>query len=246
MEEVGRVAQRLAQHRALAHRQRQLAALGHVEVALDADRVADVERVDAAEGLLADGVDSGVGLDRAGQVADVEEDRLAVAAAADHPAGDPVGEPGLLALLELLGIVRLVDRRDLVAIGEALRADRARSLPPAAARAFRGGRSRLSPAKARPSRVLRRSRRQADRDPLVAPVVGARLGLAQQLAHRRAVVGVVLERHPPTARRFLDQAADDVEAVLAAVAVVGVALHGDRAARGGSPASARRSRSSVM
>ena len=34
----------------------------------------------------------GVGLDRAGQVADVEEGGLAVAAPADHPAGDPVGE----------------------------------------------------------------------------------------------------------------------------------------------------------
>ncbi len=118
VEEVGRVAQRLAQHRALAHGEGELAALGHVEVALDADRVADVEGVDPPEGLLAERVDAGVGLDLPGQVADVEEDRLAVAAATHHPAGDPVGEPRLLTLFELLGIVRSVDRGDLVAVRE--------------------------------------------------------------------------------------------------------------------------------
>ena len=80
MEEVGRVAQRLGEQRRLAHRERQLAALGHVEVAVDADDVADVEVLDPPEGLLAEVVDPGVGLDRAGQVADVEEDGLAVAA----------------------------------------------------------------------------------------------------------------------------------------------------------------------
>ncbi len=98
--------------------ERQLAALGHVEVALDADRVADVEVVDPPEGLLAERVAPGVGLDRAGQVADVEEDGLAVAALADQAPGDPVGELRVLALAQLLGIVRLEDRRDLVAVRE--------------------------------------------------------------------------------------------------------------------------------
>ena len=46
VEEVGRVAQRLGEQRALAHLDRQLPAFGHVEVALDADDVADVEVLD--------------------------------------------------------------------------------------------------------------------------------------------------------------------------------------------------------
>ena len=53
VEEVGRVAQRLGQQRALAHLDRQLAAFGHVEVALDPDQVADVEVFDPVERLLA-------------------------------------------------------------------------------------------------------------------------------------------------------------------------------------------------
>src|SRR5689334_24092071 len=47
VEEVWRVAQSLGQHRALANRQRQLPALGHVEIALDADHVGQVEGVDS-------------------------------------------------------------------------------------------------------------------------------------------------------------------------------------------------------
>ena len=54
MEEIGRVAQRLGQHRALAHGKRELAALGHVEIALDAHLVTDIEGVDPPEGLLTD------------------------------------------------------------------------------------------------------------------------------------------------------------------------------------------------
>ncbi len=73
VEEVGRVAQRLGEQRALAHRERELAALGDVEIALDADDVADVEVLDPAEGLLAERVEASVGLDRPGEVADVEE-----------------------------------------------------------------------------------------------------------------------------------------------------------------------------
>ena len=105
VEEVGRVAQRLRQQRALAHADRQLAAFGHVEVALDADHVADVELFDPLEGLLAERVAAGVGLDRAGDVADVEEDDLAVAALAGDPAHHPVGELLVLALPQLGGIV---------------------------------------------------------------------------------------------------------------------------------------------
>ena len=58
-------------------------------MAVDADQVADVEILDPVERLLAERVDPCVGLDRAGQVADVEEERLAVAALADDASGDP-------------------------------------------------------------------------------------------------------------------------------------------------------------
>ena len=118
MEEVGRVAQRLGQQHALAHLDRQLAALGHVEVALDPDQVADVEVFDPVERLLPERVDAGVGLDRAGEVADVEEDRLAVASLSDQAPGDAVGELRVLTLAELLGIVRREDLADAVAIWE--------------------------------------------------------------------------------------------------------------------------------
>jgi hypothetical protein len=82
VEEVRRVAQGLGEQLRLPHRERQLAALRHVEVAVDADDVTDVEVLDPPERLLAEDVDAGVGLDRSGQVADVEEGRLAVAALA--------------------------------------------------------------------------------------------------------------------------------------------------------------------
>ena len=161
---------------------------------------------------------AGVGLDRAGQVADVEEDRLAVAAAAGQAPGDPVGERQPASPLRAAqGHAPRGSPRSCRGLESPL-SGRGRSLPPAAARASRDGRSRSSPAKARPSQVPPRSWRQADRDPLVAHVVGARRGVAQQLAHRRAVVGVVLERQPPAARRFGDQAANDVQPVLTGVA----------------------------
>ncbi len=52
VEEVRRVEQRLGQQRALAHPDRQLPALGHVDDALDPDQVADVEVFDPLERLL--------------------------------------------------------------------------------------------------------------------------------------------------------------------------------------------------
>ena len=121
VEEVRRVAERLRQQDALADLDRQLAPFGHVEVALDADDVADVEVLDPVEGLLAERVDPGVGLDRPGEVADVEEGRLAVAALPGHPTGDPVGELLVLPLPQRLGVVGLEDRLDPVALAEVAR-----------------------------------------------------------------------------------------------------------------------------
>src|SRR5207344_632920 len=95
-------------------------ALGHVEVSLDADLVADVEVLDPPEGLVAKRVAPGVDLDRAGQVADVEEGGLAVAALADHAPGDPVAERGMLSLSQLGRVVSVENRGDLVPVREPL------------------------------------------------------------------------------------------------------------------------------
>ncbi len=89
--------------------------------ALDSDRVADVELLDPPEGLLAELVAAGVGLDLAAQVADVEEGGLAVAAPADQPPGDPVAVLGVLALAQRLRVVGGQDVADLVALGPAAR-----------------------------------------------------------------------------------------------------------------------------
>jgi hypothetical protein len=121
VEEVGRVAQRLGEQHALADAERKLAPLGHVEVALHTDHVADVEILDALVGLLAEVVEAGVGLDRAGEVADVEEGRLAVDALAGHAAGDAVGPLAVIARPQLLRVVGGVDRGDLRAVGEGAR-----------------------------------------------------------------------------------------------------------------------------
>ena len=87
-------------------------------VGSDADDVADVEVLDPPERLLAQRIDAGVGLDRPGQVADVEEDGLAVAALADDATGDPVGKLGVLALAQRLGVVCLEDALDLDPVGK--------------------------------------------------------------------------------------------------------------------------------
>ena len=77
-------------------RQRELAAAaGRHRRALDADDVADVEVDEQLVGLGAEQVLAGVELDLAAAVAEVEEAGLAVAAAADDPAGDPVPRVGL-------------------------------------------------------------------------------------------------------------------------------------------------------
>ncbi len=59
---------------------------------VDADEVAEVEVVKQGEGAFAEHVGLGVELDLAGTVAQVDEGGLAVAAAADDPAGDPVDD----------------------------------------------------------------------------------------------------------------------------------------------------------
>ena len=76
---------------------------------------------DPVEGLLPERVDPGVGLDRPGEVADVEEGRLAVAALPGHPAGDPVGVLRVLALAELLRVVGGEDLGDLGPLAEGSR-----------------------------------------------------------------------------------------------------------------------------
>ena len=83
--------------------ERQLSALGDVDEAVDADDVADVEAEDAVVGLLPERVHAHDDLDRAGQVAHVQERRLAVPAPGDQPAGDLVAQLRMLALLELAG-----------------------------------------------------------------------------------------------------------------------------------------------
>ncbi len=77
---VRRRAKRLGQQRALDHGERELPALGDVHAALDTHDVADVEAQDAVVGLLPERVHAHDHLDRAGQVAHVEERRLAVPA----------------------------------------------------------------------------------------------------------------------------------------------------------------------
>ena len=71
-----------------------------------ADDVADVEAEDAVVGLLAERVHAHDHLDRAGQVAHVEEGRLAVPAARDQAPGDLVAQLRVLALPERRRVVR--------------------------------------------------------------------------------------------------------------------------------------------
>ena len=87
-------------------RERELAALGHVDAALDPDDVADVEAEDAVVGLLPERVHAHDDLDRAGQVAQVQERRLAVPAPGDQAAGDLVAQLRVLAGLERARVVR--------------------------------------------------------------------------------------------------------------------------------------------
>ena len=100
MEEVRRVAKSLGEQGRLAHGDRQLAALGHVEHTVDTDEIADVQLSDALERLLTERVEARVGLDRPAHIADIQKEGLAVPALADHAAGDPILVVGVLALLE--------------------------------------------------------------------------------------------------------------------------------------------------
>ncbi len=96
VELVGRRAQALGEQAPAVDRQRELAAApGRQRRPLDADDVAEVEVDQQLVGLLAEQVLAGVQLDLAAAVAEVEEAGLAVAAAGDDPARDPVPRLGL-------------------------------------------------------------------------------------------------------------------------------------------------------
>ena len=110
MELLRRRAQRLRQQRPAGHGQRQLAAARLEGRAVDADQVAEVERHEAVEGLLAERVAARMELEAAGAVDQVEEGGAAMAAARGQPARHAVGSARLLARLETF--VRLADRRD--------------------------------------------------------------------------------------------------------------------------------------
>ena len=88
--------------------QRELAAAGAEDGAVGADQVAEVEREQALERLLAEHVEARVQLHPAGAVDEVEERRLALAAAGGEPAGDADAVLGLLAVGQ-----RVVGRLDL-------------------------------------------------------------------------------------------------------------------------------------
>ena len=121
VEKVGRVFQRRRQQGAGLDADREFPAFGDVQRPLHPDQVGDVEFFDPLEGLLAELVATGVGLDRAADVSDVEEDDLAVAALAGHPPHDPVAEVGVLALLQRLRVVRCGDVGGMVPGQEAVR-----------------------------------------------------------------------------------------------------------------------------
>ena len=104
---------------ASGYRQRELPAPGGEGLALDPDDVAEVEMDQQLEGLRPEQVLAGVQLDLAAAVAQVEEGRLAVAAACDDPARDPVGRLGLDPRRQAL--VRGPDLGDLLAVGEIVR-----------------------------------------------------------------------------------------------------------------------------
>src|SRR6188472_3826830 len=87
--------QALGQQTPAVDRQRELAAAaGRHRRPLGADDVAEVEGDQELVGLVAEHVLTGVELDLVAAVAKVEEAGLAVAAAGDDPAGDPVAGLG--------------------------------------------------------------------------------------------------------------------------------------------------------
>ena len=94
---VRRRAQRLGEDLEAVDTQRQLAAAAAQDGAVDADEVAEIERGQARERVLAEHVDARVQLHLAGAVDEVEERRLARATPRGDPAGDAVFVLGLLA-----------------------------------------------------------------------------------------------------------------------------------------------------
>ena len=94
---LGRRAQRLGQHGDVLEAQRQLAAAGAEDDAVDPDQVAEVERDEPVEGLAAEHVDARVQLQAPRAVDEVEEGGLALPAAGGDPAGDAGVRVGLLA-----------------------------------------------------------------------------------------------------------------------------------------------------
>ena len=105
---VGRRAQRLREQREAVEPERQLAAAGAEHGAVGADQVAEVEVEQPRHGLLAEHVDARHQLDPARAVDDVEERRLALAAARGEAPRDAGAVLGLLAVGQRL--VRRLDR----------------------------------------------------------------------------------------------------------------------------------------
>ena len=120
VELAGRRPQALRQQSPAVDRQRQLtAAPGRQSRPLDPDDVADVEVDEQLEGLGPEQVLAGVQLDLAAAVAEVEEGRLAVAAAGDDAAGNAVAGVGFGAGGEPL--VSGAHLRDLLPFAELMR-----------------------------------------------------------------------------------------------------------------------------
>ena len=130
---VRRRAQRLGEHLKAVDAQRQLAAAGAHGGAVDADQVAEVERCQPREGLLAEHVKARVQLDLAGAVDEVEERGLARTAPRGDAPGDAMVLLGLLAGLQML--VGVEDRRDRLDVRERV-GERAPGRTRAAARAL--------------------------------------------------------------------------------------------------------------
>ena len=107
---VGRGAQRLGEDLIAIDTQRQLTAAAAQHRAIDTDQIAQIERAQPRERLLAEHVDSRVQLHLARAIDEVEERGLAGAAPRGDPAGDAVCVLGLLAVGQVS--VGVEDRRD--------------------------------------------------------------------------------------------------------------------------------------
>ena len=95
-----RRAQRLGQQRPVVDLHRQLAPAGLEDGAVGADQVAEVERDQPVQRLLAEHIGARVQLDAPGAVDQIEERHLALAAARGEAAGDPHPVVRLLAGFE--------------------------------------------------------------------------------------------------------------------------------------------------